>query len=107
MEVGTIASYSYKIKYRPGKQNVGPDTLSRAFGSSLSASSSLEEIHAQLCHPGVTRLLHFVRTKNLPFSTSEVKRVVSSSKTCAEIKLQFHRSETGVLVKTTQPIVWT
>ena len=60
-----LASYSYDIKYRPGKQNVGPDALSRAFCSALSSSSSLHEIHNKLCHPGVTRMLHFVRTKNL------------------------------------------
>ena len=40
-----LASYSYNIKYRPGKRNVGPDTLSRAFCSSLIESSSLEDIH--------------------------------------------------------------
>ena len=75
-----LASYSYDIIYRPGKRNVGPDTLSRAFCSSLTEFSSLEDIHNNLCHPGVTRLLHFVRTKNLPFSTSDIKRVVLSCK---------------------------
>ena len=99
-----LASYSYEIKYRPGKQNVGPDTLSRAFCSSLSASSSQEDIHRQLCHPGVTRMLHFVRTKNLPFSTTEVKRVVSNCKTCAEVKPQYYRPDMKVLVKATQPM---
>ena len=53
-----LSSYSYNIKYRPGKRNVGPDTLSRAVCSSLTESSSLEDIHNNYCHPGVTRLLH-------------------------------------------------
>ena len=39
-----LASYSYDIKYRPEKRNVEPDTLSRAFCSSLTESSSLEDI---------------------------------------------------------------
>ena len=99
-----LASYSYDIKYRPGKRNVGPDTLSRAFCSSLTESSSFEDIHNNLCHPGVTRLLHFVRTKNLPFSTSDVKRVVSSCKICAERKPQFFRSNQNVLIKATHPM---
>ena len=61
-----LASYSYNILYRPGKENAVADSLTRGFCSSTSISS-LAEIHASLCHPGVTRLLHFVRTKNLPF----------------------------------------
>ena len=99
-----LASYSCDIKYRPGKRNVGPDTLSGAFCSSLTESSSLEDIHNNLCHPGVTRLLHFVRTKNLPFSTTDVKRVVSSCKICAELKPQFFRSNQNVLIKATNPM---
>ena len=39
-----LASYSYDIKYRPEKRNVEPDTLPRAFSSSLTESSSLEDI---------------------------------------------------------------
>ena len=31
---------------------------------------NLMEIHKVLGHPGVTRLSHFVKTKNLPFSVS-------------------------------------
>ena len=96
-----LAAYSYDIKYRPGKQNVGPDALSRAFCSALSSFSSLHEI---LCHPRVTRMLHFVRTKNLPFSTSDVKNAVSSCKVCAEIKPRFYRPNQEVLVKATQPM---
>ena len=99
-----LASYSCNIKHRPGKRNVGPDILSRAFCSSLTESSSLEDIHNNLCHPGVTRLLHFVRTKNLPFSTSDVKRVVSSCKICAELKPEFFRSNQNVLIKATNPM---
>ena len=49
-------------------------------------------------------MLHFVRTKNLPFSTSDVKNAVSSCKVCTEIKPRFYRPNQEVLVKATQPM---
>ena len=64
----------------------------------------LNRVFLSVCHPGVTRILHFVRSKNLPFSTSDVKRVVSSCKICAEVKPQFFRSNQNVLIKVTQPM---
>lgn len=41
-------------------------------------------------------------SKNLPFSTDDVKRVCSSCRTCAEIKPQFHAHEAGTLIKTNE-----
>ena len=75
-----LAAFSYEIKYRPGSGNVGPDTLTRAFCASISnvQSFNFTDIHNQLCHPGVTRMLHFIRSKNLPYSTDDVKKVCSS-----------------------------
>jgi len=70
-----LAPFSYQIQYRPGKDNSVPDTLTRAFCSAVSALT-LDELHRGLCHPGVARLLHFVRSKNLPFSTEDVKTCV-------------------------------
>ena len=75
-----LALYSYEIKYRPGKQNVGPDALSRAFCSPLSFSSSLHEIHNNLCHPEVTKMLHFVLTKNLLFRHPMLKMLFRHAK---------------------------
>ena len=100
-----LASYSYHIKYRPGGQNSGPDSFSRAFcATCVTSTLSLQEIHANLCHPGVTRLLHYVRTKNLPYSTTDVKRATSTCKVCAEVKPQFYKSEQNRLIKATQPM---
>ena len=65
---------------------------------------NLEEIHVGLCHPGVTRMLHFVKSKNLPFSTEEVKKVCSACRGCAELKPQFYRPQPGNLIKATQPV---
>ena len=100
-----LASFSYTLIYRPGKDNVSPDTLTRAFcASATSTLNKLSEIHDQLCHPGVTLLLHFVRTKNLPHSTDDVKRLYASCKVCSELKPKFYRAETGTLIKATQPM---
>ncbi|CAB4041233.1 Hypothetical predicted protein, partial [Paramuricea clavata] len=49
---------SYTVEYRPGKDNVTPDSFTRAFSASIS-SNNLEEIRIGSCHPGVTRMLHF------------------------------------------------
>ena len=69
-----LASFSYVIQYRPGQQNVGPDTFTRAVCATNSDSlSSLQDLHEKFWDPGMTRTLHFVRTKNLPFSTTDVK----------------------------------
>lgn len=62
------------------------------------------EIHTALSHSGATRLQHFVRSKNLPHSTDDVKKTCSSCRTCAELKPQFYRPQSVVFIKATQPI---
>ena len=49
-----LASFSYTIRYRPGKLNVASDALSRAHCASLSTGkiNSLMDIHKELCCPG-------------------------------------------------------
>ena len=98
-----LASFDYEIKYRPGRDNVPADALTRAFTASMSSSSQLVEIHNNLCHPGVTRLLHFARSKNLPFSTYDVKKLCASCRICAELKPKFCSPSEGTLIKATQP----
>ena len=101
-----LAAFSYEIKYRSGPDNVGPNTLARVFCASISnvQSSNLTDIHNQLCHPGVTRMLHFIRSKNLPNSTDDVKKVCSSCRICAELKPQFYQPLAGQLIKATKPM---
>ncbi|XP_042222771.1 uncharacterized protein LOC121867081 [Homarus americanus] len=48
-------------------------------------------------------MLHFVRTKNLPFSTEDVKKVCPTC-VCAKIKPTFHRPTENTLIKATQPM---
>jgi transposase InsO family protein len=98
-----LASYSYSIKYRPGKENTGPDSFTRMFCNAVDRNG-LHDIHVNLCHPGVTRLLHYVRSKNLPYSTDDVKKTCSNCKTCAELKPQFYRKPEGTLIHATKPM---
>ena len=96
-----LASFSYIINYRPGRDNVVADSLTRAYCASMS-TSNLMEIHSGLCHPGITRLLHFVRTKNLPFSAEDVRKVCSTCQVCSELKPRFYRMEEQTLVMATK-----
>ena len=56
-----LAEFSYDINYREGKSNVLANSFTRT--RCVAVYSSLDDIHDQLCHPEVTRLLYFVRTK--------------------------------------------
>ena len=92
-----LASFCYTIKYRPGKTMLRLTVYLAPFCASMT-TSNLMEIHAGLCHPGVTRLLHFARTKNLPFSTEDVRGVCSSCQICAELKPRFYKMEERKLI---------
>ena len=97
-----LAEFSYAIQYWEGKDNVVPDSFTRAHCAAV--STSMEEIHAQLCHPGVTRLLHFVKAKDRSFSTQDVRDVCSNCRICAELKPKFYQSQNSKLVKATRPM---
>ena len=71
-----LCCHSFDIVYRPGKDNVPPDTLSRATCAAATVNS-LYKLHEALCQPGVTRLSHFVRTKNLLYSFDEIRKITS------------------------------
>ncbi len=60
-----LSCYAFNIVYRLEAENVPPDTLSRDFCATLPSSGALYELHNSLCHPGVTRMFHFVKTRNL------------------------------------------
>ena len=83
-------------------RNVGADTLSRAFCGAVTVNR-LRELHIALCHPGVTRMAHFVRTKNLPYAFADIREMTANCKECLEIKPQFAKTETTTLIKATQP----
>ena len=73
-----LSVLNFDIKYRPGTMNEAADCFTRSSMSCATSQGelSLKEIHDSLCHPGVNRLYHYVRSKNLPFSTNDVKEIV-------------------------------
>ena len=96
-----LSALAYNVVYRPGKDNFAADALSRACG--VTAINSLKDIHEGLCHPGITRLNHYVRSKNLPYSTNEVKSVTESCKVCCEVKPRFFKPQNSHLIKAMHP----
>lgn len=98
-----LSCYNFEIQYRPGKENLSADALSRVGAVHGNDNSKLFEIHQNLCHPGVTRMYHFVRTKNLPYSLNDIKSIITSCKTCCECKPRFYSDNNNTLIKATQP----
>ena len=99
-----LSNYKFDILYRPGRYNAPADTFSRTNSCSaiIYSQNQLAEIHSALCHPGITRLLHFVKSRNLPYSVNDVKKIVENCNLCMELKPKFQKSS-GTLIKATQP----
>ena len=98
-----LSCYSFDIIYRPGKDNFPADTLSQSSCATSSRETALEDLHDALCHPGITRLWHLIRSKNLPYSLEEVKRITNACNIFCECKPRFHRTAETHLIKATQP----
>jgi transposase InsO family protein len=101
-----LSCYDFDIIYRPGSENIPPDTFSRSYCSAIGGSPDyriLSDLHGSLCHPGVKRMYHFVRARNLPYSMDDVRRITASCKVCAECKPRFVKPEQAHLIKATQP----
>jgi len=82
-----LSRLHYDIRNKPGVYNVAPDALSRS--CALAPCMPLRQLHESLGHTGYARLYHFVRQRNLPYSSEETKTVCRSCRTCAEIKPRF------------------
>lgn len=98
-----LMSYSFDICHRPGKDNVAADTLSRSHCLFTCGGIDLKKVHDDLIHPGVQRMMHFVRSKNLPFSLDEVRKVISQCQVCAKLKPRFYKPSQCQLIKSTSP----
>ena len=117
-----LSNFKFDIIYRPGASNSAPDALSRPpppFCASIfssveieydnlcastdSSGNTLQETHDQLCHPGIVRMNHFVKSKNLPFSLDDSKKLVNSCEVCCKIKPRFVKAS-GTLIKATAPM---
>lgn len=84
-------------------QHHTPDSFTQAFTASM-PTSNVAKIHAALCHTGITQMLHFVRSSNLPYSPNELKKTCLPHRICAELKAQVYHTEPGVLITATQPM---
>ena len=101
-----LAPYEFTTIYRPGNLNCAPDTFSKATAASISLLSlkSLDQLHKALCHPGITRMFHYVKIKNLSFSFDDVKNVVKACTDCSEVKIKFLKPKDNFnLIKATKP----
>ena len=48
-------------------------------------------------------MIHFVKTKNLPYSVKDVRKMIAACRVCSEVKPRFHKPPGVSLVKATQP----
>ena len=64
---------------------------------------NLFDIHNKLRHLSISRLSHFVRSKNLPFLIEDAKTASLNCWVCAEWKPRFYRILPETLVKATKP----
>ena len=97
-----LSMYDFDIVYGAGEENIPADTFSRVRAMSLTLNN-LNELHQSLYHPGVTRMAHFVKSRNFPFSIEEIKRITESCKTCRECKPQYYHPGPSHLIKASQP----
>ena len=94
-----LSCYSFDIVYRKGIDNVAPDTFSRIYSCAMD-HPSLESLHNALCHPGVTRMIAFIRNRNLPYSVEEVRNLTRNCRVCQECKPQFYKPKSNLIKAT-------
>ena len=90
-----LASFSFDIQYRDGKENVAADTLTQTSCATLT-DNKLLALHKSLCHPGVTRMIHFVRSRNLPHSVEEIRAMTANCQTCNRISTKLSQSNSAI-----------
>ena len=79
-----------------------PDTFTRVI-CLAEKPVDIVKLYIGLCHPGVTRMAHYVKVKTLPVSIDQIRQVVNSCPTCAKCKLKFYTPTESHLITATQP----
>ena len=69
-----LNQYDYEICHEPGQENIASDAFSRSC-TTVDSTEKLQLLHDSLYNPGYTRLYHFVRARNLPYTSDETKSV--------------------------------
>ena len=96
-----LTDYKFNIAYKPGKLNIAADALSRC--NAISQNSELSQIHRRLCHPGCTRMLHYCRSYNLPYTLEEIRKTIENCSVCKQVKPNFYAPKLKQLVNATRP----
>ena len=97
-----LSGYRFNIAYRPGSLNTAADTMSRIACVNTQHLQLLSSLHKRLCHPGVTRFSHYVKTRNLPYTLAEIRQTVNACGLCKELKPRFHNPPSASLITSTR-----
>ena len=98
-----LNQFSYDIEHKPGKLNVAPDALPRIVSPAIAVSKRILDLHNQLGHPDFARFYHFIKSRNLLFTSEETKEACQECKTCAEVKPRYFKPPRGQLIKAMKP----
>ena len=71
--------------------------------ATASTKGQLLTPHNSLGHLGYARLKRFVRTRNLPYTSDELKTIYEHCAICAKIKPCFYHFAPKSLIKATRP----
>ena len=94
-----LNQYSYDIVYRPCVENAVPVRW-----SSLCSGcrwKTLRDTQFPVLS-GVTSMVHFIRSKNLPYFVEDVRKITTSFQLCAWVKLRYNKPRKVQLIKATQ-----
>ena len=104
-----LSQFAFEIVYRAGADNAKADALSRIdIPAQISAAAqpskgTLQTMHDELAHPGVTRYVDFIRRNSMPYSLEDVRNLVAECQTCSECKPRFFKPPNATFIKATKP----